>query len=73
MPKSTLYALAISLLVAFQSLDASAGDALELLQPGKLSCGADGGYPPFSFTSNTGEFDGLEVRSHERNGEASGA
>src|SRR4051812_41851248 len=41
---------------------AAAADALELIEPGKLSCGADGGYPPFSLTNEKGEFDGLAVR-----------
>ena len=52
----------VGLMFVLAPVTASATEALELLQPGKLSCGADGGYPPFSFTNDKGEFDGLEVR-----------
>lgn len=62
MSKLGLSACVLGLMVAFTPLSATAADNLELLQPGKLSCGADGGYPPFSFTNEKGEFDGLEVR-----------
>lgn len=53
-------AVALSLVVMVVS-GAHAAD-IELLKPGKLICGADGGYPPFSFTNTSGVFDGLEVR-----------
>ena len=62
MLKSGVSACVIGLLFLFAPGSAGATDQLELLQPGKLSCGADGGYPPFSFTNTKGEFDGLEVR-----------
>ena len=41
---------------------ALASENLELAEPGVLTCGADGGYPPFSLTNTKGEFDGLAVR-----------
>jgi polar amino acid transport system substrate-binding protein len=55
-------ALAAGMAVSLLALPALADDALELNEPGVLTCGADGGYPPFSLTNTKGEFDGLAVR-----------
>jgi polar amino acid transport system substrate-binding protein len=50
-------------LAAFVASTSSwADDKLEVMTPGELTCGADGGFPPFSFTDENGKFDGLEVR-----------
>jgi polar amino acid transport system substrate-binding protein len=49
-------------LAVMASAPALAADDFELMQKGKLTCGADGGYPPFALTNEKGEFDGLEVR-----------
>ena len=49
-------------IAAFSVAPALAADDLELAEPGVLTCGADGGYPPFSLTNTKGEFDGLAVR-----------
>jgi polar amino acid transport system substrate-binding protein len=62
MIRKQVFGCAIALMAMLLPAAAQAQGQLELLQPGKLSCGADGGYPPFSFTNEKGEFDGLEVR-----------
>ncbi len=55
-------AVTAGLVASLFAMPVFADDALELNEPGILTCGADGGYPPFSLTNTKGEFDGLAVR-----------
>lgn len=54
--------IAFGLVALLAAVPAFAQDKLEVADSGVLTCGADGGYPPFSLTNTKGEFDGLAVR-----------
>ncbi|UXX82783.1 transporter substrate-binding domain-containing protein [Roseovarius pelagicus] len=54
--------IATGLIAVLAAVPALADGDLEVAEPGVLTCGADGGYPPFSLTNTKGEFDGLAVR-----------
>lgn len=60
--KTTIAALAATLLLPFGAASAQDADTLELLEPGVLSAATEGTYPPFSMRAPDGELDGLEIR-----------
>lgn len=60
--KTTIAALAATLLLPFGAATAQDAGALELLEPGVLSAATEGTYPPFSMRAPDGKLDGLEIR-----------